>query len=132
MTNQNISLAILSAIVIVLGLIISVMIFELSFLSWLTIFVTLSLFYLLLIVFLLSIESRKTVVKYPLDYQMSIETPVYEGPVKKRDFVASETGKIYHRSDCRMAKMIKEDKRIEAENKQYFSRKGYKACKICL
>jgi len=132
MTNQNIALAILSAILIVLGLIISVLMVELSFLSWLIAITTLSLFYLLLVIFLFSIEKpRKRVVKYPIN-QMPIETPVYEEPVKKKNFVASETGKTYHKFDCRLAKMIKEDKRIEAENKQYFSRKGYKACKVCL
>lgn len=139
MRNENKSLALLSAIIIVLGLIISVLIFDLPMLHWMIVLVILAIFYLFLVVFLLSIN-QEPVIEYreymPVFEEKVYEQPVYEQQVfeekKENEYVTSNTGKTYHEKGCRLAKMIKKKNRVEADNKSYFSRKGYKACKTCL
>lgn len=51
---------------------------------------------------------------------------------RKKKFTGSTYGKIFHKRECRFADSIKDKYFTEDDNKEYFQKLGYKACKLCM
>lgn len=51
---------------------------------------------------------------------------------RSKNFTGSTYRKIFHRKDCRFADSIKDQYLIESDDKEFFLKKGYKPCKICM
>jgi len=61
-----------------------------------------------------------------------LERPKDKLNIPKYSYVGSSSTKIYHKKSCRLSKSIKQKYRINSNNPLFFSRKGYKACKVCI
>ena len=64
-------------------------------------------------------EIKKEVIK-------EVEVPKKE--IKEEELIGSPEQKKFHKKSCRYAKNIKDK---EKGTKEYFRKKGYKACKVC-
>jgi Ca2+/Na+ antiporter len=51
---------------------------------------------------------------------------------RTKKFTGSTYRKIFHRKECRFADSIKDEYFIENDDKDFFKKQGYKACKLCL
>jgi Ca2+/Na+ antiporter len=66
------------------------------------------------------------------------KVPVYiQQPRKKLDipkynFVGSSETKVYHKKSCRLGKSIKKKYRVNNNSEDFFKKRKYKACKVCL
>lgn len=68
-----------------------------------------------------------------------IEKKVFvERPREKRappiryKYKGSELSKTYHKTSCRLAKLIKNKYKVTNNSEAYFKKRGYKPCKVCL
>lgn len=75
--------------------------------------------------------------------EVKVEKPVYiQSPassrtrkkveIKKYNYVASSEEKTYHARTCRFAKLIKRKYKESNDSEDYFKRKGYEPCKVCI
>jgi Ca2+/Na+ antiporter len=81
-------------------------------------------------------EVPKEVIK-----EVKVEKPVYiQAPaparkkvqIKKYEYVASSEEKTYHKRTCRFAKLIKRKYKESNDSEEYFKKKGYEPCKVCI
>jgi cell division protein FtsB len=68
-----------------------------------------------------------------------VERPVYypiqktkRVPAKKYAYVASNVTGVYHKSNCRLGKLIKRKYKEQSNSPSYFKNKKYKPCKSCI
>jgi|AntAceMinimDraft_18_1070375.scaffolds.fasta_scaffold19507_3 hypothetical protein len=52
-------------------------------------------------------------------------------PRKRYNYIGSRLTETYHKSSCRMARLIKPKYKVKENNKKYFKLRDYKPCKIC-
>jgi Na+-transporting methylmalonyl-CoA/oxaloacetate decarboxylase gamma subunit len=71
--------------------------------------------------------------------QIPIEKTVYITPPEKKklvipkyDYVGSEETMTYHTRNCRFGKLIKRKHKVSNNSEKFFTKKGFKPCKICL
>lgn len=91
------------------------------------------------------IKEIEKVVEKPIIKEKIIEKPVIK-EVEKKVFVekpkrpapprykykASTESQTYHKTSCRLAKLIKQKYKLTNNSISYFKKKGYKPCKVCL
>lgn len=68
-------------------------------------------------------ETEKTI--YVTNPRKKLDIPRY-------DYVASSETKTYHKKSCRLGKLIKKKYKVLNNDPNYFTRNGYKSCKICI
>ena len=61
-----------------------------------------------------------------------VQSPVRRLNIPKYKFVASKETKRYHTRNCRLGKLIKKKFKINSNSQNFFKKKKFKACKICL
>lgn len=70
-----------------------------------------------------------------------VETPVQriiiKSPTKHKsspryNYLGSELTKIYHKNSCRLGKSIKRKYKITSNNEEFFKRRNYKPCDVCI
>ena len=61
-----------------------------------------------------------------------VQTPRKRLDIPKYDYVASSETKTFHTRNCRLGKLIKKKYKVSNNSKAYFTRKKYKACKVCI
>ena len=83
---------------------------------------------------------RRVEVEHPVYYQ----EPVFivkkcPKPRKKKalhiphyDYVGSSLTKVYHHSSCRLSKSIKRKYRVHGPTMEFYKKKGYKPCEVCV
>jgi len=87
---------------------------------------------------------EKPVIKF-IETIKEVEKPVYITrevekirPVKpklhipKYDFLGSTETKTYHKRNCRFSKLIKKKYRVSNNKAQFFKKKHFKQCKVCM
>jgi len=75
----------------------------------------------------------KTVIKkVPVTKTYIIEKPRKKLNIPKYEFFGSTQTKTYHKSSCRLRKLIKRKYKESAHTEKHFLTRGYKPCKICL
>ncbi len=52
--------------------------------------------------------------------------------IPRYSYVASSETKTYHKKSCRLGKLIKQKYRINSNDPLFFSKKGFKPCKVCI
>jgi hypothetical protein len=83
---------------------------------------------------------REVIVEKPVVEQVMHETektiyvtnPRKKLDIPKYDYVASSETKTYHKKSCRLGKLIKKKYKVLNNDPSYFTRNGYKSCKICI
>lgn len=98
-----------------------------------------------LVWFLNSYGSSKAVIKHsriniPLESKEEYEKPfIIDDSIHAdleaamgADYIGSIKNRTYHLKDCRLAKMIKPEFKLENTNIDFFKKRKFKACKICL
>lgn len=90
-------------------------------------------------------EVIKTVEK-PIIRRIFVDKPVEKEVVKriffekerkklnipKYEFIGSSQTKTYHKRSCRLGKSIKRKYKISNNSEEYFKKKGFTACKLCM
>jgi hypothetical protein len=62
----------------------------------------------------------------------TIEKKPIRHNIPKYEFIGSTQTKTYHKRTCKFSKMLKRKYKLHSNNKLFFKRKDYKACKSCL
>ncbi len=62
----------------------------------------------------------------------TIEKKPIRPNIPKYEFIGSTQTKTYHKRTCKFSKMLKRKYKLHSNNKLFFKRKDYKACKSCL
>lgn len=148
-SSSNTPLAIVSGLIVIIGIILSIIYFNFSALESLILIASLFIFYALLLILLISM-SKKTSRVIRREVVKEVEKPVIkvvekpivkvvEKPVirivekprkmpkaKHYKYVGSTTSKIYHESHSRLARLIRPKNRIHSNSKAYFERLGFK------
>lgn len=62
----------------------------------------------------------------------TIETINTGKKIRKKNYTGSTYRKIFHKRECRFADSIKDEYFIEHDDKEFFKKQGYKACKLCM
>ncbi len=84
---------------------------------------------------------RPIYIETPVIREVEVETPgrtIYvEKPRKKLNipkynYVASTEAKTYHKKTCRLSKLIKKKFKLNSYSKNFFIKKRYRPCKICM
>jgi len=83
---------------------------------------------------------REVIVEKPVVEQVMHETektiyvtnPRKKLDIPRYDYVASSETKTYHKKSCRLGKLIKKKYKVLNNDPNYFTRNGYKSCKICI
>lgn len=71
-------------------------------------------------------------------YAVKVEKKVYIGRKRKKlnipkfKFIGSVEAKRYHTRFCRLGKLIKKKYKIHNNSKNFFKKKHFKACKMCI
>jgi hypothetical protein len=52
--------------------------------------------------------------------------------IPKYEFLGSTQTKTYHKRTCKFSKMLKKKFKLHSNNKNFFKKKHYKACKTCI
>ena len=65
-----------------------------------------------------------------VEKKVFVERPREEPKTYK--YVGSLNTKKYHKSSCRLSKLIKDEYKEQNDSPEYFQKKGYKPCKVCL
>jgi hypothetical protein len=71
------------------------------------------------------IKEAERPVYYPVQKTKKVAT-------KKYAYVASSETKVYHKSACRLGKLIKRKYKEQSNSPSYFKNKKYKPCKSCI
>lgn len=66
-----------------------------------------------------------------IEKKVFVARPKRKAPVRYK-YKGSELSKTYHKTSCRLARLIKAKHKITNNSQEYFKRRGYKACKVCL
>lgn len=84
------------------------------------------------------IKTQEKTIETPIYRQIPIETEkrIYilsEKPPKEQfNFYASSNSRTYHKSSCRLSRLIKDEYRVGKNSIEYFKKQKYKPCKICI
>jgi len=68
----------------------------------------------------------------------TVEKPVYVSTPKQKlnipryDFVGSSQTKTYHTRNCRLGKLIKKKYKESSNDRDFFTKRKYSACKVCI
>jgi len=73
---------------------------------------------------------EKPVIK-EVEKKVFIERPKRPAPPKFKYKASTQSG-TYHKTSCRLAKLIKQKYKLTSNDIKDFERKGYKPCKVCL
>jgi hypothetical protein len=73
---------------------------------------------------------EKPVIKN-VEKKIFVERPKRPAPPRFK-YKASTESQTYHKTSCRLAKLIKQKYKLTSNNINYFKKKGYKPCKVCL
>lgn len=76
-------------------------------------------------------EVVRTVEK-PVIRKVFVEKPRKKLNIPKYDYLGSTETKTYHKRSCRFSKLIKRKYKVSNNDPNYFKRRGYKACKVCI
>jgi hypothetical protein len=52
--------------------------------------------------------------------------------IPKYEFIASSETQRYHKRNCRLSKLIKNKYKIQSNEEDFFKKKHFKACKVCI
>jgi hypothetical protein len=80
---------------------------------------------------------REVIREVPVDREV-IRTIRTQSPKKtnlnipKFEFIGSTQTRKYHRRNCKFIKMLKKKYKLHSNNKMFFKKKHYKACKTCI
>lgn len=66
-----------------------------------------------------------------LQSQVGQTKPISPPPAAPGGFVASRTGKVFHRPDCSHAKRISEERKVTFQTRQQAESSGRRPCKTC-
>lgn len=88
---------------------------------------------------------KEVFIDRPVVQEVVVEKPVYrdvvrnvylssKSPLKipKYDYLGSLQTKRYHIKNCRLGKLIKRKYKVSNNNKSFFKKKKFKACKVCI
>jgi len=155
-------LAIFSGLLILIGIIESIIFFNLNTMESLILTIILLLFYAILLFFLLrqktirivrhrrNLESPaiKTIsqqianeITKPIEVKITEVKPTTTkkevvttktAPVQKYSYIGSTAAKTFHKTSCRLARLIKPKYKIPHNSKSHFETQKYSACKICM
>lgn len=67
----------------------------------------------------------RNVIKY-------VETPRRKLNIPKFKFIASSQARTFHSRNCRLGKLIKKKYKVHSNFKDFFKRKHFKGCKVCI
>ena len=74
----------------------------------------------------------KEVIRYIERPTVKIERPIKKLNIQKFEFIGSIQTKKYHKRSCKFSKMLKRKYKLHSNQKSFFEKKHYKACKTCL
>lgn len=81
------------------------------------------------------IKEKKIFIEKPVikevEKKVFIERPKRPAPPRFK-YKASTNSKTYHKTSCRLAKLIKTKYKVSNNNLGYFKKQDYKPCKVCL
>ncbi|MEN9626501.1 MAG: hypothetical protein RL557_829 [archaeon] len=137
--NFNNLLAAFSIGIIMIGLFLFTLIYaSLTLNQMLILFIGIIVLYAIILFFLLEPKKLKEI-KYPTRtiYQQvpyEVEKKIYiTSPKEERyDYYGSIKSKIYHKASCRLSRLIKKEYRVGNNLKDYFTKKQFTPCKICI
>jgi len=67
-----------------------------------------------------------------VEKKVYVETPRVKLNIPHYEYLASSEAKTYHSRNCRLGKLIKRKYKISNNERGYFVRKGFVACKVCI
>jgi hypothetical protein len=131
--NRNSTLSIASAIILILGIIISWLIYSLNLFEVLFITTSLFAFYIVLLLILMS-TGHLRVIKVPqrlddIKMMVSGEVPISQ---IEASYIGSTKTRKYHKNSCSLVKNIPSEFRIYENEELFFTKKKFKPCKRCI
>jgi hypothetical protein len=72
------------------------------------------------------------VVEKPVYRQVYIEKERKRLNIPHYDFVGSTETRTFHKRNCRLGKLIKKKYKLQNNSMEFFKKKGFKGCKMCI
>jgi hypothetical protein len=80
----------------------------------------------------IEVVEKPIYIETPVIKRIYIEKPRQMLNIPRYKFIGSTQTKTYHKRNCKFAKMLKRKYKLHSNNKAFFKRKHYKACKTCM
>ena len=153
--GTNFLIAFFSGVGLIVGIVILIWIYNLNIIISLIIAWIVTTIYAAVLFFLLNPGILKQIEKtsvhtiekptfneVPVERKIFIDRPVTKEvyiPIKKAkleipkyNFIGSTETKIYHKRNCRLGKLVKKKYKLSNNSENYFKKKGFKPCKVCI
>jgi len=75
---------------------------------------------------------RKIFIDRPVTKEVYIPIKKAKLEIPKYNFIGSTETKIYHKRNCRLGKLVKKKYKLSNNSENYFKKKGFKPCKVCI
>ncbi len=135
--------AIIVTILMIAITIVALIIFQLDSINSALFIFLMTVIYLALLFLLLEKKKVKEIIKTitqviekPIIKSIEVEKPVYietkKQEKKELKYVASSQTTTYHRSSCRLSKLIKDKYKLESDKSSDFTKENFNPCKVCL
>jgi len=142
--SVEVLVSILVAVALLIFVFLSGLGFGFGFFSYLFLIVVASIVYIFFLIVFFKSQRRRFRTEFQVEPIVEYKSPVMEKFDKEykeskaeeenvsdsEEFVGTEESKMYHKINCRFAKLIKPKYRIEG-SKELFKKKKYKACSVC-
>lgn len=107
-------------------------IFLMGFNLLLSFLISIILFLFFLMIVVLIIRPRKVVRVVKKQPNLDIKEEVTKEEPREKNFAGSSETKTYHKPSCRFAKLIKPQFRNYSDDEEFFKKRKYKACMVCM
>lgn len=120
--TQNFVILVIAALLLAVVDIFSIFMFRFTLSEAIMLLITSVVIYAVLALFLVSsaVGGRKSIAK-------SSRKPVF-----RIDYVGSTQTRTYHLPSCRLARLIKPKYKLTDSNLEFFKKRKFKACKVCM